>query len=79
MILQSDALIGADISTAPAIDQDVLDFFQEDGHGWQDRITAAVALPGQRPMLILAPDRETAINNAYDWFDLQLAPDKTSE
>ena len=24
------------------IDQDVLDFFQEDGRGWQDRINAAL-------------------------------------
>ena len=54
--------------------------------GYQIRLTqaglewiAAVALPGERPTLIMAPDRETAINKAYDWIDLRLASDRTSE
>ena len=48
--------------------------------GYQIRLTqaglewiAAVALPGERPTLIMAPDRETAIDKAYEWIDLQLA------
>ena len=39
---------------------------------------AAVALPGERPTLIMAPDRATAINKANDWIDLRLASDGTS-
>ena len=40
---------------------------------------AAVALPGERPTLIMAPDRAIAINKANDWIDLQLASEGTSE
>ena len=54
--------------------------------GYQIRLThaglewiAAVGLPQERPTLIITRDRETAINKAYDWFDLQIAPGKASE
>jgi hypothetical protein len=54
--------------------------------GYQVRLThaglewiAAVALPGQRPTLIIAPDRETAIAKANQWVDLRLGHDKASE
>ena len=40
---------------------------------------AFVALPKQRPTLIMAPDREAALGKAYEWIDLQLASDKKSE
>ena len=40
---------------------------------------AAVALPGERPTLIMAPDRATAINKANDWIDLRLASGRASE
>ena len=33
---------GAKETVTLRIDQDVLDFFQEDGRGWQDRINAAL-------------------------------------
>jgi len=32
---------------------------------------AAVALPKQRPTLIMAPDREAAIAKTYEWIELQ--------
>jgi hypothetical protein len=48
-------------------------------HGYQICLThaglewiAAVALPKQRPTLIMAPDREAAIARAYEWIELQL-------
>ena len=41
--------------------------------------TAFVALPEQRPTLIMAPDREAAINKAYESVALQLASDKNPE
>lgn len=54
--------------------------------GYQIRLTqaglewiAAVALPGQRPTLIVASERETAITKAKDWIDLRLVSDRTSE
>jgi hypothetical protein len=54
--------------------------------GYQIRLThaalewiAAVALPEQRPTLIMAPDRNAAIAKAYEWVNLQLASDKKSE
>ena len=54
--------------------------------GYQIRLTpaglewiAAVGLPQERPTLIMAPDRETVIDNAFEWVDLQPAPDKTSK
>ena len=40
---------------------------------------AFVALPKQRPTLIMAPDREATINKAYERIDLQLASDKNPE
>ncbi|WP_246529254.1 hypothetical protein [Microvirga zambiensis] len=40
---------------------------------------AAVTFPDQRSTVIMAPDREAALNKAYEWINLQLAPDKTSE
>jgi hypothetical protein len=40
---------------------------------------AFVALPKQRPTLIMAPDREAALAKAYEWIDLQLASDKKPE
>ena len=54
--------------------------------GYQIRLTqaglewiAAVTIPGQRPTLIMAPDRATAIAKAKDWIDLRLASDGTSK
>jgi hypothetical protein len=38
-----------------------------------------VALPKQRPTLIIAPSREAALAKAYEWIDLQLASDKKPE
>ncbi|WP_404294766.1 hypothetical protein ACD578_26125 (plasmid) [Microvirga sp. RSM25] len=38
---------------------------------------AFVALPKQRPTLIMALDRDAAIAKAYEWIDRQLASDKT--
>ena len=40
---------------------------------------AFVALPKQRPTLIMAPDRAAALAKAYEWIDLQLASDKNRE
>jgi hypothetical protein len=47
--------------------------------GYQIRLTyaglewiAAVALPKQRPTLIMAPDREAVIAKAHEWIELQL-------
>ena len=40
---------------------------------------AFVALPRQRPTLIMAPDREAALAKAYEWIDLQLASDNKPE
>jgi uncharacterized protein (DUF4415 family) len=39
---QSTALPGAKEMVSLRIDRDVLDHFQEDGPGWQDRINAAL-------------------------------------
>lgn len=36
------AIPGAKETVSLRIDRDVLDFFQEDGPGWQDRINAAL-------------------------------------
>ena len=36
------AVPGAKETVSLRIDRDVLDFFQEDGPGWQDRINAAL-------------------------------------
>jgi len=36
------SLPGAKETVSLRIDRDVLDFFQEDGPGWQDRINAAL-------------------------------------
>ncbi len=33
---------------------------------------AFVALPEQRPTLIMAPDRDAALTKAYEWIELQL-------
>ncbi len=55
-------------------------------NGYQIRLSlnglewlAFVALPQQRPTLIMAPDREAALAKAYEWIDLQLASDKKPE
>ena len=37
---------------------------------------AFVALPKQRPTLIMAPDREAALVKAYEWIEAQLASAK---
>ncbi|HEX5509969.1 MAG TPA: BrnA antitoxin family protein [Pseudolabrys sp.] len=39
---QAPAIPGARETVTLRIDRDVLDFFQEDGPGWQDRINAAL-------------------------------------
>jgi uncharacterized protein (DUF4415 family) len=39
---QAPAIPGAKETVSLRIDRDVLDFFQEDGPGWQDRINAAL-------------------------------------
>jgi hypothetical protein len=50
-------------------------------NGYQIRLSpsglewlAFVALPKQRPTLILAPDREAALVKACAWIDMQLKP-----
>jgi hypothetical protein len=55
-------------------------------HGYKIRLAqaglewiAAVALPGQRPTLIVASERETAITKAKDWIELRRASDGMSE
>jgi hypothetical protein len=40
---------------------------------------AFVALPNQRPTLIMAPDRAAALAKAYEWIDQQRASDKKPE
>jgi hypothetical protein len=40
---------------------------------------AFVALPKQRPTLIMAPDREAALAKAYEWIDLQRVSDTNQE
>jgi hypothetical protein len=37
---------------------------------------AFVALPQQRPTLIMAPDRDAALAKACEWIATQLAPAK---
>jgi uncharacterized protein (DUF4415 family) len=39
---KAPSLPGAKETVSLRIDRDVLDFFQEDGPGWQDRINAAL-------------------------------------
>ena len=39
---KTPALPGAKETVSLRIDRDVLDFFQQDGPGWQDRINAAL-------------------------------------
>jgi uncharacterized protein (DUF4415 family) len=39
---KAPAVPGAKETVSLRIDRDVLDFFQEDGPGWQDRINAAL-------------------------------------
>ncbi|WP_246529732.1 hypothetical protein [Microvirga zambiensis] len=53
--------------------------------GYQIRLThaglewvAAVALPKQRPTLIMAPDRGAAVAKAHQWVDIQLTSQKKS-
>jgi hypothetical protein len=38
---------------------------------------AFVALPKQRPTLIMAPDREAVIAKSYEWIELQLRTAKS--
>jgi hypothetical protein len=52
-------------------------------NGYQIRLSpsgpewlAFVALPQQRPILIVAPDREAVIAKACEWIELQLRSDK---
>ena len=40
--VKAPAVPGAKETVSLRIDRDVLDFFQEDGAGWQDRINAAL-------------------------------------
>jgi hypothetical protein len=40
---------------------------------------AFVALPKQRPTLILAPNRAAALAKAYEWIDQQHASDTNQE
>ncbi|MGF9762318.1 hypothetical protein AAII07_44800 [Microvirga sp. 0TCS3.31] len=40
---------------------------------------AFVALPRQRPTLIMAPDRAAALAKAYEWIDLQRVSDTNQE
>jgi len=40
---------------------------------------AFVALPKQRPTLIMAPNRDAALAKASDWIDLQRVSDKKPE
>jgi hypothetical protein len=40
---------------------------------------AFVALPKQRPTLIMAPNRDAALAKAYEWIDLQRVSDKKLE
>jgi hypothetical protein len=40
---------------------------------------AFVALPKQRPTLIMAPDREAVLAKAHEWIDQQRASDKKPE
>jgi len=39
---KAPSIPGVKETVTPRIDQDVLEFFQEDGPGWQDRINAAL-------------------------------------
>ena len=39
---KAPAIPGAKETVSLRLDRDVLDFFQEDGPGWQDRINAAL-------------------------------------
>jgi hypothetical protein len=55
-------------------------------NGYQIRLSpsglewlAFVALPRQRPTLIMASDRAAALAKAYECIDLQLASDKNRE
>ena len=41
-VAKPPSLPGAKETVSLRIDRDVLDFFQEDGPGWQDRINAAL-------------------------------------
>jgi hypothetical protein len=52
-------------------------------NGYQIRLSpsgpewlAFVALPQQRPTLIMAPDRAAALAKAYEWIETQLASAK---
>lgn len=40
---------------------------------------AFVARPKQRPSVIIAADREAVLTKVYEWVDLQLVTNKTSE
>jgi uncharacterized protein (DUF4415 family) len=42
VVAKTPSLPGAKETVSLRIDRDVLDFFQEDGPGWQDRINAAL-------------------------------------
>jgi hypothetical protein len=52
-------------------------------NGYQIRLSpsgpewlAFVALPKQRPTLIMAPDREAALAKAYEWIEVQRTSEK---
>ena len=65
----------------PSQDADLVDH-----HGYRIRLSpnglewmALVARPDQRPILIMAPERETALATACEWIDQQLASDRTPQ
>jgi hypothetical protein len=65
----------------PSQDADLVDHhgcrirLSPSGLGWM----ALVAQPDQQPTLIMAPDREAALDKAYEWLDRPLASDRTPE
>jgi hypothetical protein len=54
--------------------------------GYQIRLSSSglewmtfVALPKQRPTLIMAPDREAALAMAYEWIEAQRRSEKDAQ
>jgi hypothetical protein len=54
-------------------------------NGYQIRLSpsglewlAFIALPKQRPILIMAPDREAALAKAYEWIEGQRTSEKNA-
>ncbi|KLK90160.1 hypothetical protein DC522_12880 [Microvirga sp. KLBC 81] len=55
-------------------------------NGYQIRLSPSglewmvfVALPKQRPTLIMAPDREAALAKAYEWIEAQRRSEKDAQ